>query len=450
MGMGRGYGQEMDGCGQCMKYSMFIANFIIFIGGVVVLSIGVWTIVDKSFINELLGTNLFIGAVYILIATGALVAFIAFFGCLGAAKEIKCMLLMYFMIVFIIFVTMLVGGILGYVFKEKVQVTMEQEMQSSLKMYTTDPDIQKAWDVTQTKLHCCGVSGSTDWTNVRGTPPDSCCKESNTGSVLKCTAVPLNLNTKGCLNVTTAFVKDHATILGGAGIGVACIMVLYRLRQSNIPIKFVTNTTKESRRCLHERLVQMGFDIEPQEIWTSLWAARDLVTARNLRPLLMLDDSAMEDFVGLSGREGEYDSVVVGLAPEKFNYSELNKAFRVLLGGVPLIAIHESRYFKQTDGLVLGPGPFVKGLEYAAGCKAEVLGKPNPAFFKSALGDIDPSEAVMIGDDVAIDIQGAMILGMKGILLQTGKYRPGDENKIVPAPTIVCTDFSQAVDILLK
>ncbi|CAG2060242.1 unnamed protein product [Timema podura] len=122
------------------------------IGGVVVLSIGVWTIVDKSFINELLGTNLFIGAVYILIATGALVAFIAFFGCLGAAKEIKCMLLMYFMIVFIIFVTMLVGGILGYVFKEKVQVTMEQEMQSSLKMYTTDPDIQKAWDVTQTKV----------------------------------------------------------------------------------------------------------------------------------------------------------------------------------------------------------------------------------------------------------------------------------------------------------
>nr|CAD7262019.1 unnamed protein product [Timema shepardi] len=227
-------------------------------------------------------------------------------------------------------------------------------------------------------------------------------------------------------------------------------LVLYRLRQSNIPIKFVTNTTKESRSCLHERLVQMGFDIEPQEIWTSLWAARDLVTARNLRPLLMLDDSAMEDFVGLSGREGEYDSVVVGLAPEKFNYSELNKAFRVLLGGVPLIAIHESRYFKQTDGLVLGPGPFVKGLEYAAGCKAEVLGKPNPAFFKSALGDIDPSEAVMIGDDVAIDIQGAMILGMKGILLQTGKYRPGDENKIVPAPTIVCTDFSQAVDILLK
>jgi tetraspanin-11 len=49
---------------------------------------------DKAFINELLGTNLFMGAVYILIATGALVAILAFFGCIGAVKEIKCMLLM--------------------------------------------------------------------------------------------------------------------------------------------------------------------------------------------------------------------------------------------------------------------------------------------------------------------------------------------------------------------
>jgi tetraspanin-11 len=64
------------------------------IGGITVLGIGIWTLVDKSFMNELLGTNLFLGAVYILIATGAIISLIAFFGCLGALKEIKCMLLM--------------------------------------------------------------------------------------------------------------------------------------------------------------------------------------------------------------------------------------------------------------------------------------------------------------------------------------------------------------------
>jgi ribonucleotide monophosphatase NagD (HAD superfamily) len=40
----------------------------------------------------------------------------------------------------------------------------------------------------------------------------------------------------------------------------------------------------------------------------------------------------------------------------------------------------------------------VKGLEYAADCESEVVGKPSPTFFQSALGDINPTHAVMIGD----------------------------------------------------
>lgn len=63
------------------------------IGGAVVFGLGIWTIVDRSFMNELLGTNLFSGATYVLIVTSAAVCVVSFFGCLGAAKEVKCMLL---------------------------------------------------------------------------------------------------------------------------------------------------------------------------------------------------------------------------------------------------------------------------------------------------------------------------------------------------------------------
>lgn len=72
--------------------------------------------------------------------------------------------------------------------------------------------------------------------------------------------------------------------------------------------------------------------------------------------------------------------------------------FRLLLGGAKLIAIHEGRYYKTSDGLSLGPGPFVKGLEYAGNCKAQIIGKPSAHFFKTGLGGVDPSNAVMIGD----------------------------------------------------
>lgn len=51
--------------------------------------------------------------------------------------------------VLIIFVVMLVGGILGYVFREKVRYSMEQEMYSSIKSYNEKKSLRRAWDDTQ-------------------------------------------------------------------------------------------------------------------------------------------------------------------------------------------------------------------------------------------------------------------------------------------------------------
>lgn len=77
--------------------------------------------------------------------------------------------------------------------------------------------------------------------------------------------------------------------------------------------------------------------------------------------------------------------------------------FRLLLNGAFLIAIHEGRYYKRPDGLALGPGAFIKGLEYSSGVKAEVVGKPTIGFFKAALEGIDPAQAVMIGDVISFE-----------------------------------------------
>lgn len=63
------------------------------IGGAVLFGLGIWTLVDRSFMNELLGTNLFAGTVYVLIVTSAIVCLVSFFGCFGAAKEVKCLIL---------------------------------------------------------------------------------------------------------------------------------------------------------------------------------------------------------------------------------------------------------------------------------------------------------------------------------------------------------------------
>lgn len=63
------------------------------VGGAIVFVLGLITLVDRNFLSELLGTNLFSGAVYVLVITSALVCLLSFFGCFGAIREIKCMLL---------------------------------------------------------------------------------------------------------------------------------------------------------------------------------------------------------------------------------------------------------------------------------------------------------------------------------------------------------------------
>ena len=77
------------------------------------------------------------------------------------------------------------------------------------------------------------------------------------------------------------------------------------------------------------------------------------------------------------------------------------------------------------------------------------MGKPEPSFFELALKDMNlkPENVWMIGDDIKDDILGAMRLGMKGILVKTGKYQPGDESL---GPSFVFNTFSEAIDFFLS
>ena len=71
----------------------------------------------------------------------------------------------------------------------------------------------------------------------------------------------------------------------------------------------------------------------------------------------------------------------------------MNEAFRLLMDGAELIAIHKGRYLKSKEGLALGPGPYAAALEFATGKTAAVVGKPEAAFFRMALGAPSSSPA---------------------------------------------------------
>ena len=227
-----GYGTEMDGCGRCMKYFLFFINFVIFIGGVGIAGLSIWALMDKvPWIGELVGNDLLTGAIYVLLAGGIIVAVISFFGCIGASREVKCMLLTYFIIVFLLFVTILIGGVLAYVFREKLVSTLQREMSSSMRVYDTRKAVREAWDTTQSTLHCCGVTNWRDWGSLGLNVPQSCCREIQPGQRFNCnggadTVNPSNAYLEGCINGTRIYMQKHATIMGGAGIALAGLMFI--------------------------------------------------------------------------------------------------------------------------------------------------------------------------------------------------------------------------------
>ncbi|XP_013776189.1 CD151 antigen-like [Limulus polyphemus] len=231
----------VEGCRKAIKYAMLMANLLILIGGIVVFSIGVWTLADKAFMESLLGSNLYVSSAAILIATGVIVIIIAFLGCMGAFKEIKCMLLTFFIILFMIFITMLVGGILGYVFRNEVDEHMHSEMLKTVKQYMNDTPVTEAWDAVQEKFECCGMIPGEDtshqpykiWMDMNHNfkmtgpqVPSSCCKSK--ALLSQCQRNPSEETTwmKGCYEELKEFVKRHAIIVGGIGIGISCVLIL--------------------------------------------------------------------------------------------------------------------------------------------------------------------------------------------------------------------------------
>jgi HAD superfamily hydrolase (TIGR01458 family) len=201
------------------------------------------------------------------------------------------------------------------------------------------------------------------------------------------------------------------------------------LRARGIPFRFMTNTTVYCRLTLLDRLTALGFDIQVDELFTATYAASQYLRNANAQryyPLLLPD--AQLEFTGIDVDEENPEFVVVGDMGASFTFPRLNRAFRALLHGAQLVALHKKRMWRTEEGLFLDAGPFVVALEYAAESGAVVVGKPSPAYFNMVLSDLGiPAERIaVIGDDMEIDVRGAQFMGMQGWLMKTGRFRRED------------------------
>ena len=212
------------------------------------------------------------------------------------------------------------------------------------------------------------------------------------------------------------------------------------LEGRGIPFRVVTNFSQLHRSTLASWFAKHGLVVDPERIITGTSATAAYVAATYPgRPAFVLaaedarrefDQGALLDADAADAApEGSVAAVVVGDAGDDLSYRNLDVAFRLVRNGAELLAMHRNPWWLTARGATLDAGAYVVGLEFATGRPARTLGKPSPVVFRQAVDGLNadlgarlPRRAfAMVGDDPKADVAAAQRVGMRGILVLSGK-----------------------------
>ncbi|XP_056316450.1 tetraspanin-2a [Danio aesculapii] len=190
---------KVQGGMKCVKYLLFVFNFIFWLSGSLVLAVGLWLRFDPdttSLLSENDAPENFFIAVYILIGAGGIMMIVGFFGCFGAVRESQCLLGSFFACLLLIFGAEVAAGVFGFLNKDQIIKEVQNYYESATKM----PNGTVITSAFHSVLDCCG-SGSS--------PIETCEDES-----------------KDCVETIEAFFNEKLFIIGYVGIGIAGVMVI--------------------------------------------------------------------------------------------------------------------------------------------------------------------------------------------------------------------------------
>ena len=144
------------------------------------------------------------------------------------------------------------------------------------------------------------------------------------------------------------FDLDGTIYVGDSLIAGACELI-DSLKAKKIPYLFVTNTSTKSRANLVARLNNLGLAVDHVDILTACHAGALYLRAESLKTCyLLVQDAAKEDFADCEDNQLDPQCVVVGDLAAGWTFERMNTAFRLLMQGARLIALHKGRYFQGT------------------------------------------------------------------------------------------------------
>ncbi|MFI5783911.1 HAD-IIA family hydrolase [Nocardia sp. NPDC051570] len=202
-------------------------------------------------------------------------------------------------------------------------------------------------------------------------------------------------------------------------------------------LMYVTNNASRSAASVADHLAELGFDATSDDVVTSAQAAAHVLADRLVPGATVLivgtDDLAAEvERAGLRPIRrfdgAAPDAVVQGHSPQT-GWPDLAEAAYALRAGALWVAANTDATLPNERGLAPGNGSMVAALRAATDLEPVVAGKPYAPLLEDALARAGTRSALVVGDRLDTDIDGAHCVDLPSLLVLTGVSTLADLRK---------------------
>ncbi|XP_062589769.1 23 kDa integral membrane protein-like [Saccostrea cucullata] len=252
------------------RYALVFMLVAVMVASLTTFVVGIFTLeaeYGSRVVSGLLGEGMYQVDSLMMLSAGAGAILVSTLGLCGVLCKNKCMLGLHLGILAFLSITLLVAGVLGYIFISELEDTAKKSMIEAITYkYGVNTEknkkhssITSSWDNVQRSFECCGPYGdensTTSWYAYRDSSywykdkfsngslvPKSCCEPSS--DMERCQGLipsnappsqqppvlnkPVNytLYTTGCYDKLEEYIKQNGIIIGTAAIVTAVFMIV--------------------------------------------------------------------------------------------------------------------------------------------------------------------------------------------------------------------------------
>ena len=229
------------------------------------------------------------------------------------------------------------------------------------------------------------------------------------------------------------------------------VEALDELRDAGKRVAFATNNAFESGEDLVARLWKIGLRASLQDVVTVGGAMQHLLAdTRTGRTAFVIGTPPMLRHVGEAGLKvlnhtdlASRAEVVVVAGTTDLVYHDLRYAIQAVIRGADLLATARDPTYPQPDGLWPGTGAILAAVEYATGVRAQIVGKPEPQLFLTALDRLGEGRTLVIGDRVRSDLAAAAAAELDAALVRSDGSDHDQLEGFEPQPLAVADTLAE-------